>query len=139
VNCTALIHSGQLSDEILARVHFIRGGSYSALCDDRRAIEDFDEAVRLDPPDVAYAYYSRAYTYADLNEYDRAVSDWETAIQLWGKEYSVVLRLKGVQEELKKDGYYAGPIDGIIGPGTRRGLISRFKARPERDCAVNQN
>ena len=63
-------------------------------------------------------------------------SDWEKAILLWGNGVS---RAKRVQRNLKEEGHYAVPIDGIIGPVTRRGLISQYKARREQARANDQN
>ncbi len=56
-----------------------------------------------------YDYYTPSYTYYDTSDYytsDNVVFD--------------------VQRELRREGYYHGPIDGVIGPGTR-GAIAAYQ------------
>ena len=48
---------------------------------EERAIEDWDEAIRLDPQD-ADAYNNRGIAYHDLGEYQRAIEDYDEAIRL---------------------------------------------------------
>ena len=47
----------------------------------QRAIEDWDEAIRLDPQ-YADAYYMRGEAYYDLGQYERAIQDYDEAIRL---------------------------------------------------------
>ena len=49
-----------------------RGNAYSWLGQYLRAIQDFDEAIRLDPQ-LVLAYYNRGDTYLNLREPQRAV------------------------------------------------------------------
>ena len=46
-----------------------------------RAIEDHDEAIRLDPQ-FAVAYTNRGNAYQNLREYPRAIEDFNEAIRL---------------------------------------------------------
>jgi len=46
-----------------------------------RAIEDYDEAIRLNPQD-AEAYYNRGTAYLDLGQFERAIQDLDEAIRL---------------------------------------------------------
>ena len=56
--CTAVIRSGQLLGKELAWAYYNRGVAYNKLGEYRRAIEDYDQALRLDPGD-AIAYNNR--------------------------------------------------------------------------------
>ncbi|MFQ5924663.1 MAG: tetratricopeptide repeat protein, partial [Dehalococcoidia bacterium] len=46
-----------------------------------RAIEDLDEAIRLDPR-VAMSYGNRGFAYYNLGEFERAIEDYDEAIRL---------------------------------------------------------
>ena len=45
--CTAVIRSGHLVGETFALAYYYRGDAYHDLGDYRRAIEDYDEALRV--------------------------------------------------------------------------------------------
>ena len=47
----------------------------------QRAIQDYDEAIRLDPQD-AFVYINRGIAYHDLGQYQRAIQDFDEAIRL---------------------------------------------------------
>jgi len=57
-----------------------RGLAYH-FTDGQRAIEDYNEAIRLDPK-FALAYNNRGAAYGDKNERDRAIADYSEAIRL---------------------------------------------------------
>lgn len=46
-----------------------------------KAIEDFDEAIKLNP-NYATAYNNRGYAYDDLKQYEKAIEDYNRAIEL---------------------------------------------------------
>jgi len=46
-----------------------------------RGIEDFDEAIRLDPQ-YAKAYNNRGLTYCDLGQFERGIEHYDEAIRL---------------------------------------------------------
>ncbi len=80
-SCTAVIHSGQYSGKDLAAAYNNRGSDYVGLGEYRRAIEDFDEALRLDP-DFTLAYNNRGLAYGDLGELRRAIEDYDQALRI---------------------------------------------------------
>ena len=70
-------------------------------------------------PDEAISQIFLGAAYSSLGEYERAVKDWEQAIRIDG-----VLATRWWQTKLKMKGHYSGTIDGIFGPGTRRGMVA---------------
>ena len=58
-----------------------RGIAYAKKGQYDRAIEDFDQAIRLDPK-YARAFYDRGNAYAAKAQYDRAIEDYDQAIRL---------------------------------------------------------
>jgi tetratricopeptide (TPR) repeat protein len=79
--CTAAIGSGQWQGKDLAIAYSFRGNAYGDLGEHARAIEDYDQALRLDPG-IAYAYYKRGNAYGHLGEYSRAIEDYDQALRL---------------------------------------------------------
>ena len=61
-----------------------RGVAYRSLGQPQRAIQDFDEAMRLGPsnPSIASTYTNRGNAYEDLGQYQRAIQDHDEAIRL---------------------------------------------------------
>ena len=66
--CTAVIRSGQYSGRNLGTAYNNRGIAYADLGEYRQAIEDYDQALRLDP-DLANAYYNRGNANSVLGEH----------------------------------------------------------------------
>jgi tetratricopeptide (TPR) repeat protein len=79
--CTALIESGHETRQKLAIDFFNRGNAYVAKDQNDRAIEDFDQAVRLNP-NYAMAFVGRGLAYSGKGQYDRAIEDFDHAIRL---------------------------------------------------------
>ncbi len=79
--CTAVISSGQRSGKGLAVAYYNRGIAYRHLGEYRRAIEDYDQTLRLDP-NFAVAYNNRGNAYVDLGEYRRAIEDYDQTLRL---------------------------------------------------------
>ena len=73
---------------------------------------------RIDP-NYGNAYQNRGVSYENLGEYERAARDWEQAIRIDGAS-----RARWWQKYMKGKGHYAGAIDGIFGPVTRRALAA---------------
>ena len=79
--CTAIIQSGQDTTKDLAAAFLNRGRAYAGKREYDRAIQDLDQAIRLDP-NLALAFNSRGYDYNGKGEYDRAMQDFDQAIRL---------------------------------------------------------
>ncbi len=58
--CTAVIRSGEYFGKNLALAYYNRGNAYDELGKHTRAIEDYDQALRLDPG-YAHAYHNRGF------------------------------------------------------------------------------
>ncbi len=58
-----------------------RGNAYNDLGEHQRAIEDLNEAIRLDPK-LAMAYNNRGISYGNLGEHQRAIEDYDEALRL---------------------------------------------------------
>lgn len=116
--CTAMIDSGQYSGMALAIAYKHRAHAYARLDKPRQAIRDYDEALLIDSANELL-YQRRGDAYGVLGEYERAAVDWEQAIRIDGAP-----AIKWWQAKLKMKGHYAGAVDGIVGPGTRRGLVA---------------
>jgi tetratricopeptide (TPR) repeat protein len=81
VGCTAFIQSGQESNEGLAQAFGHRGYAYVQKGNYDRAIQDYDEAIRLNPTFFG-TFYARGDAYFYKNNYDRAIQDFDEAIRL---------------------------------------------------------
>jgi tetratricopeptide (TPR) repeat protein len=92
--CTAVIHSGRQPPEILARAFFNRGRAWSDQGQFDRAIQDFAQAIRLDPeyPD---AFNNRGVAYAGMGQFERAIEDYDRAIQL-DPNYAIAIYNRGL-------------------------------------------
>src|SRR5499426_2124525 len=79
--CTQAIESGQLSGKGLAFAFYKRANGYYERGQYDRAIEDYNQAIRLNP-NHANAFSNRGATYARKGEYDRAIESYDEAIRL---------------------------------------------------------
>ncbi|MGO9269918.1 MAG: tetratricopeptide repeat protein [Terriglobia bacterium] len=79
--CTAVIQGGGQTSPNLARAFYNRGAAYATAVQYDRAIQDFDQAIRLEP-DFAEAFNGRGSAYSDEGQYDRAIQDYDEAIRL---------------------------------------------------------
>jgi tetratricopeptide (TPR) repeat protein len=79
--CSAVIASGQESNERLAAVFFDRGNAHVALGQPREAIADYDQVLRLKPTSPI-AFTNRGSVFHRLGQYDRAIRDFDQALTL---------------------------------------------------------
>jgi tetratricopeptide (TPR) repeat protein len=80
-SCTDLINAGQETKRDTAVAFNNRGVAYYLKRDLDHAIEDFSQAIALDPS-YSEPHDGRASAYSDKGDYDRAVSDLNDAIKL---------------------------------------------------------
>jgi tetratricopeptide (TPR) repeat protein len=79
--CTAMIQSGKETQEDLARAFDYRGFAYGRKQQYDLAIQDDDEAIRLNP-NYANAFFNRGNAYNGKGQSDRAIQDYDEAIRL---------------------------------------------------------
>src|SRR5262245_34891774 len=99
--CTRAIQSGALSGPALAMTFNNRGNAYQSKSEYQRAIQDYDEAIRLDP-DSALAYNNRGSAFQHMGNYDRAIQDYDQAIRLDGTS-PLTFNNRGRVHHLKED------------------------------------
>jgi tetratricopeptide (TPR) repeat protein len=79
--CTALIQAGQDTTENLSVIYNNRGTAYDDKGDYDHAVQDYNQAIHLNPNAEA-AYYGRGYAYKKKGDFKRAIQDFDEAIQL---------------------------------------------------------
>ncbi len=79
--CDAVIRSGKQSPEDQAKAFYLRGDTYSGMGQIDRAIQDFDQAIKL-KPDYAVAFLNRSWAYDLKDQMDRAIDDMGKFIEL---------------------------------------------------------
>jgi cytochrome c-type biogenesis protein CcmH/NrfG len=79
--CSTLIQSGQESDANLSKDFDMRGLAYMHKREFDRAIQDYDQALRLNSRSAA-ATYNRALTYRLKGDNGRSISGYDQALQL---------------------------------------------------------
>ena len=92
--CTVLIRSRQKSTDYLATAYNDRGNGYKDKGDYDRAIQDFGQAISLNP-EFALAFYNRGNAYESKGEYDRAIRDLDQAIRLKSDDADAFYALYG--------------------------------------------
>jgi tetratricopeptide (TPR) repeat protein len=99
--CTALIEANKEPKEGLATAFMNRGTAYTTKGDYDRAIEDFDQSVRLNSND-ANAFYNRGYAYYRKGEYDHAIENYDQSLRL-NPNFSIALANRGNAYDDKGD------------------------------------
>jgi lipoprotein NlpI len=79
--CTREIYSGRFAGAGIAWAYNNRGNGYRAKGDNDRAIQDYDQAIVLNPK-YAFAYNNRGNAYQAKGDNDRAIADFSQAIVL---------------------------------------------------------
>jgi lipoprotein NlpI len=78
--CNRAIDSGELNRSNLATIYYYRGTIYMSKKDYKRAIPEFDEAVRLDPT-LAPGFNTRGYARFFLGDFKAAVTDFTKSVE----------------------------------------------------------
>jgi tetratricopeptide (TPR) repeat protein len=79
--CSRLIQSSRTPGAQQAWLYNNRGRAYAALGERERAIQDYDQAIRLAPKD-AIPYFNRGMAYAQLGQREREIADFGQVIRL---------------------------------------------------------
>jgi tetratricopeptide (TPR) repeat protein len=79
--CTRAIDSGEFEGNELAGIYLNRGLRYDYMGDYDNALDDYDEAIQIDP-NFAKAFNNRGGVYFKKKEHDRAIADYDEAIRL---------------------------------------------------------
>lgn len=79
--CTAAIKSGQWKGKDLAWAFINRGVGYAAKGQFDRAIQDHDQAIKLNPGQID-AYLNRGFAYLGKSDFDRAIQSYDQVIKL---------------------------------------------------------
>ena len=99
--CAAIIQSGQESNENLSIEFYNRGNAYDGKGEYDRAIQDYDQAIRLNPSN-ADAFNNRGVSYFHKSDYDRAIQDYDQAIHL-NPNHATAFYNRGVAYKRKGD------------------------------------
>jgi tetratricopeptide (TPR) repeat protein len=99
--CTAVIQSGDETPPNLAIALNKRGNAYLDKGQYDRAIQDFDQAIRLNP-NYAGAFNNRGHAYDEKGQPDRAIQDYDQAIRL-GPNFVVAFSNRGLAKRAKGD------------------------------------
>jgi len=75
------LDAGELPTEVLARVYYGLGIAYSAKGNHYQAMEDYSEAIHLNP-NHAWAYNNRCWSYGLLRRAEEALRDCDQALRL---------------------------------------------------------
>jgi tetratricopeptide (TPR) repeat protein len=95
--CTAVIRSGRQTPDNLARAFFNRGRAWADQAQYDRAIQDFDQAIRLDA-DYPDAFNSRGVAYSGKGQTARAIEDFDAAIRL-DPNYAIAIYNRGLASQ----------------------------------------
>jgi tetratricopeptide (TPR) repeat protein len=79
--CTAVIQSGQETTENLISTLNNRGNAYWANQEVGRAMQDYDQAIRVKPNDAG-ALGNRGNAHLTEGDYDRAIQDFDQMLRL---------------------------------------------------------
>src|SRR6266480_3887919 len=116
--CSAIILSGQDGSRRLAMAFNNRGVGYKLKGDYDRALEDYEQAILLNP-NFANAYNNRGVIYGIKGDYDRAIREYGEAISL-DKKFSAAFHNRAIAH-LEK-----GNLDRALGDFA---TVLRFNAK----------
>jgi len=78
--CTRFLQQDPFGDHV-ALAYGLRGGAYRSKGDLRRAIDDFDLSLEIDPRQTR-VYVNRGLVYRDKGDLDQAIADFTKAIEI---------------------------------------------------------
>lgn len=99
--CSRLIQSGHLSASNKPVAYNSRGNAYLNQKQYRRAIQDYSEALRLNPK-YALAFYNRGVAYGNLKKLRRAIQDYDAAIRLNPRYANAYYNRGNIYRDLKQ-------------------------------------
>jgi tetratricopeptide (TPR) repeat protein len=102
--CTALIQTGQLTTGNLSTIYNNRGTAYSSKGDHDRAIQDYNEAIRL-RPDFALAYEERGDSYFVQSNLTAAIASFEHVISAAPSSRTAVVAALVLHVAMKRQGH----------------------------------
>ena len=117
-----------------SNVYYRRGLAYFEKNDYGRAIQDFNEALNLDPDNVAILQ-SRGWAYENKNDYEQAIRDYNRAISLqssYGPAFirrARVYELKRQYEQALADYEAATHADPKFAPERSKGFVFFYLGR----------
>jgi lipoprotein NlpI len=119
--CTAIIQSGQETTKNLAAAFYNRDIAYRDKGQYDRAIQDYDQAISLDPK-YAHAFSSRGYANFDLARFGAAARDFEQSVAINGTDPYAALwlhlaRARDGQEDTEEFKRNAAKLDLKAWPG----------------------
>lgn len=79
--CTAVIRTGEQILRRLASAYNNRGVAYRIKANYAQAIDDFNEAIRLEPK-FANAFNNRGVAYRNMGDLDHALADYDQAVSI---------------------------------------------------------
>ena len=80
-SCSEILQSGAGTENFRSRVLNNRGNAYKSEGQYDRAIQDYDQAIRLDQ-NYAVTFLNRGVAYSGKTQYDHAIQDYDQAIKL---------------------------------------------------------
>src|SRR5260370_25025764 len=99
--CTTAIDSGRLTNYELVHSLNNRGWAYYRKADFNRAIQDYNQAIQLQP-DYAFAFNDRGLAYAGNRDFNRAIEDYSQAIKL-NSDFALAFNNRGFAYASKRD------------------------------------
>ena len=79
--CSNVIKANREAPQDLANAYFNRGSAYAGKFQYERAIQDYDQAIKLVPA-FSRAFQQRGLAYANKRQFARAIQDYDQAIKL---------------------------------------------------------
>ena len=128
--CTALINDENETTLVRAVAHNNRGDAYVAQGNFDAAINDYDQAINLNP-DFARPFNNRGFAYLKKGDYDRALKDFDQAIKLksdYGRAFAnraEAYQLRHDYQSAARDYDSSDPAPSRYGRGAGMGVAGR--------------